>query len=178
MKTLIHKYILIIACIFASQTVFGQQDIPDTGSGLSVSAEAYLYPTGDPKLHVVVRLLNTTNHEITVLTKDSNRRFMNMSSDKTKFRFLFWLGFGLKWNDHTVVHSLTEFAPVTLKPDEVAECLMDVEQTDQSKTLQGLTEDSPVVISYQVSPAMGARFGCWSGRIDTKPFHIDYTKRP
>ena len=172
MKITIHKFIVIAACIFASHAAFGQQDISDTTDGLSVSADAYLMSAGDPKLHVIVHLLNTTNHDITVLTKDRSSRYLNMSADKTKFRFWFWIDSGLKWNDHLIVPSLTQFVPVTIKPNEVALCLMDVEQNDQSKTLQGLTKDSPVVISYEVSPALGARFGCWSGRIDTKPFHI------
>lgn len=172
MKTIIHKFILLISCVFASQAAFGQQDIPNSAGGLSVSADAFLIKQGDPRLHVIVHLLNTTNHDITVLTKDSSSRYLNMSSDKTKFRFWFWLDSGLKWNDHLVVPSLTQFAPVTIKPNEVALCHMDVEQNDHSKTLQGLTKDSPIVISYEVSPALGSRFGCWSGRIDTTPFHI------
>ena len=172
MKTIIHKFLLLITCVFASQAAFGQQDIPNTAGGLSVSADAFLIKQGDAKLHVIIHLLNTTNHDITVLTKDRSNSFFNLSSDKTRFRFWFSFDSGLMWDGHLVVPSLPELAPVTIKPNEVALCLMDVEQNDQSKTLQGLTKDSPIVISNSISSALGARFGCWSGRIDTTPFHI------
>ncbi len=174
MKTIIHKFIIIVACIFASQAAFGQKDIPDTADGLSISALAFSNPTeGSQKLSVTIVLLNTTNHDITVLTKAGHSHYFNMSSDKTRFRFWYSFDFGSATLDgHLIVPSLPELAPVTIKPNEVALCHMIVEQNDASKTLQGLTKDSPVVISYEVSPALGARFGCWSGRIDTRPFHI------
>jgi|SRR5580692_2341575 hypothetical protein len=172
MKTIIHKLIFIIACFFACQAALGQQGIPDTADGLKVSAVAWLRTVGDPKLQVVVHLLNTTNHDITVLTKTGHSRYFNLSSDKTKFMFWFWFDTAGTWEGHLVAPSLPELAPVTIKPNEVAFCFMDVEQNDTAKTLQGLTKDSPMVISYKVMPELGARFGCWSGRIDTKPFHL------
>lgn len=170
---MIHTFIVIVACIFSSQAAFGQKDIPDTAGGLNVSALAFSNPTADSaKLAVTIVLLNNTNHDITVLTKTGSSSYFNMSSDKTKFRFWFDFNSDIKMDDHLVVPSLPELAPVTIKPNEVALCHMIVEQNDASKTLQGLTKDSPIVISYEISPALGTRFGCWSGRIDTKPFHI------
>ncbi len=116
--------------------------------------------------------MNTSNHDITVLTKGDIDYYLNMSSDKTQFKFWFWLDSGVKWNGHLIVQSLTKYAPVTLKPNEVTFLSMEIEKNDPNKTLQGLTKDSPIVITYMVSPELGTRFGCWSGRIDTKPFHI------
>jgi hypothetical protein len=174
MKTIINKFILIIACLLANQIASGQQDVPDTAGGLRVSAWAFFSPTVGPtkKLYVSIVLLNTTNHDITVLTKTGSSRYLNLSSDKTKYVFDFGFSSGT-FEGHPIVPSLPELVPVTLKSNEVAFCHMVVEQNDQSKTLQGLTKDSPIVISYVVSSELGARFGCWSGQINTKPFHIE-----
>lgn len=149
-----------------------QPSISDSSGGLSVSADASYMSKDSPKLHVIIQLLNTTNHDIMVLTKAGHGHYFNLSADKTKFRFWFDFDAGLRWQGHQVVPSLSEFAPVTLKPGEAALCLMDVEQNGAAKTLDGLTKDSPIVISYEISPALGERFGCWSGRIDSKPLHI------
>ena len=172
MKTIMPKLILLIVCIFAGQAAFGQPDMPDTAGGLNVSAEASYITAGNPRLHVRVQLLNTTNHDITVLTKGDTGYYLNMSSDKTKFRFWFWLNSGVEWKGHPIVESLTKYAPVTIKPNEVTFISMEVEQNDPHKTLEGLTKGSAINISYVVSPDLGTRFGCWSGGIDTKPFHI------
>jgi hypothetical protein len=43
MKTIIHKLIVVVVCIFASQVAFGQQDIPDNAGGLTASADAYFF---------------------------------------------------------------------------------------------------------------------------------------
>jgi hypothetical protein len=175
MKTFHHLFLfLLLAFISALPTQsLAQLNVPDSADGLSVSAIAILIPTGDPKLYVTIQLLNTTNHDITVLTKTGSSSYFNLSSDKTKFRFWFWFDFGsTTLGGHLIVPSLPELAPVTIKPNEVALCHMMIGQNDASKTLQGLTKDSPIVISYEVSRASGARFGCWNGRIDTKPFHI------
>ena len=165
------------ACLFAGQAAFGQQDIPDTAGGLNVSALAFSDSTN---LTVTIVLLNATNHDLTVFTKAGHSHYFNMSSDKTKFRFWYSFEFGsATLGGHPIVPSLAELAPVTIKPDEVALCHMIFRQDDTPRTVQGLTKDSPIVVSYEVSPASGARFGCWSGRIDTKPFHIqNYSKAP
>jgi hypothetical protein len=172
MKTKIHKLIVVVAFIFASQIGFGQQDIPDNAGGLTVSADAGFFTLGNPRLHIRLELLNTSNHDITVLTKGDTGYYLNMSSDKVKFNFWFWLDSGVKWNGHQIVQSLTKYAPVTIKPNEVTFIFMEVEKNDPHKALQGLTKDSPIVITYIVSPELGTRFGCWSGQIETKPFHI------
>lgn len=151
-----------------------QPNFPDSSGGLNVSAEAFVYSVSNdsPKLRVIIHLLNTTNRDLTVLTKDEASSHFNLSSDKTKFRF--WASFdtGLKWDGHPVVPSLYKFEPVTLRPNEVALCAFDVEQNGSAKTLQGLTKDSPIVIWYSISQDFADRYGCWSGDIATKPFHI------
>ena len=79
---------------------------------------------------------------------------------------------GAKWDGHPLVPSLYKFEPVTLKSNEVAICVLDVEQNGSAKTLQGLANNSPIVIWYSVSQDFNERYGCWSGAIATKPFHI------
>jgi hypothetical protein len=118
-----------------------QPSVSDSSGGLTVSADTFSIVKKDsPKLHVIIQLLNTTNHDITVLTKTGHSHYFNLSADKTKFRFWFDFDAGYRWLGHQVVPSLPEYAPVTLKPGEVALCMMDVEQNGSSKTLDGLLE--------------------------------------
>jgi hypothetical protein len=172
MKPIIHKFIVLVACVFGSQAVFGQPNGLDTAGGLNVSAFSSS-STNSTNLSITVVLLNTTNHDITVLTKNGRSHYWNMASDNTTN---FWYGFNFEWGskigDHRIIPSLTDLAPVTIKPNEVALCHMLCDKRDASMTLHVLTKDSPIVISYDVSIEMGARFGCWSGHIQTKPFHI------
>ena len=118
-----------------------------------------------PSLFLTVNLLNTTNHDIVVLTKNLNCSFDNDNTNN-------WVGtVGLDdstvvtYQGHKVVPSFYDFAPVTLRPNEVAV----VSATDYFPTF---TTNTQITVRYSISTDWGSRFGTWSGSIASQPFKV------
>jgi hypothetical protein len=143
----------------------------DTG-GLSVSGVGILF-TNDSSLRLVIGLVNTTNHDVTVFTKQRSQHPDAMlipigeTSKPKKLLCRIGLEDEGKWAGHQIVPSLSDFAPVTLKSNEAAMVRLKIELKEE---LRSVTKDTEIVIEYKVLPKWGARFGCWSGEIQSPPF--------
>jgi hypothetical protein len=116
MKTKIQKIlIVIITCICAAQSARCQT----SANGLAVSAEASLSPdTNAPQLFITIHLLNTTNRDLVVLTKK-----LNFDFDVDASPWTFNIGYndsGVTYQGHLIVPSVSDFSPVTIKPNEEA----------------------------------------------------------
>jgi hypothetical protein len=170
MKNKIVKFVaLIIACFSA----VGSAESQTNPNGLAVSAEASLSPdTNAPQLFLTVHLLNTTNHDIVVLTKGLQYDFSDVevsgAIDTNKKNWT--LGFnqpGVTYQGHLIVPPLNDLSPVTIKPNE--ETII-THLEDNSDLLSDITKDTQITICYAISTDWGSRFGTWSGSVTSKPF--------
>ena len=173
MKTF-NTSLVILGFVFASLVprTFAQQIFAEGLDGLQIGGEAF-YNATDTKLGVEVRLLNSTNHDITVLTKDStwSGGLSTCWLDDTQYVCMLSFDNQVSSGGHPVAPSLADLEPVTVKPGEVAICHLRFANSPISK-LDRLGKNSPVVIRYEVPPSLGARFGCWSGKIQSKPITV------
>jgi len=141
-------------------------------NGLEVSARASLYTaTNTPHLFLTIKLLNTSDHDVTVLTKN-----LNVGVEPTTNSVVLSLGYGnplVTYQGHPVIPSLYEFSPVNLRPDEAALVRHEIAAgLDVLRT----RNDLPLLISYSVSSEWGERFGVWSGTVKTPPITASIRK--
>jgi hypothetical protein len=176
MKIKIVKLIfLIIACICAVRSA-ESQNIPN---GLEVSATASLRgDTNAPQLFLIVHLLNTTNHDIVVLTKNlnfdgSDFEAAGVPDTNKKSWTLGWGNPAISYQGHVVVPSLYDFSPVTLRPNEEA---IITQLEDNSELLKDITKDTQITITYTISSDWGSRFGTWNGSATSEPFKATLKK--
>ena len=172
MKTKIMKLVsLIIVCVCASVSANCQTN----PNGLAVSAGAsFLANTNAPQLFLIVHLLNTTNHDIVVLTKKLDYDFSDVYQDGVPHaNAKSWtLGYnqpGVTYQGHLVVPPLNDLSPVTIKPNEGT---IITNLVDDSDPLQGVTKDTQFTITYAISSDWGSRFGTWSGSATSQPFKV------
>ena len=158
MKTL--QYIVFaIACACATHISKCQASPND----LTVSAEAQLLvDTNDTRVFLTIHLLNSTDHEVTVLTKN-----LNTGMDGSSGRMTFIVGYGdpvIMHDGHTVVPSLYDLSPVTLKPNEEAFVSKEIHNVRQ------VTAETQLVVRYTISAEWAKRFALWSGSAESKSF--------
>jgi hypothetical protein len=179
MKTKIVKLVfLIIACICDVRPA-ESQSIPN---GLEVSATASLRgDTNAPQLFLIVHLLNTTNHDIIVLTKGLQYDFSDVevigAPDTNKKSWT--LGYnqpGVTYQGHLIVPSLNDLSPVTIKPNEEAIITQLEDNSEFSEFLKDITKDTQITITYAISSDWGNRFGTWSGSATSEPFKATLKK--
>ena len=181
MKDILQKILIIIACMFSGHGVFGQTN----KGGLTVSAEGYLLTNIVPQLVLTVHLINTTNHDITVLTKEKTSTPMTMwipineTPEPKTFQCTIGLYHTSKHQGHLIVPALSELAPVTLKPNEEALVPLTIEQNkEHPNALEGVTKDTLIIMRYFVTAEWGTRFGCWSGMVSSEPFKATLIRVP
>ncbi|HZF02015.1 MAG TPA: hypothetical protein VE344_08985 [Methylomirabilota bacterium] len=154
---------LIITVICLSQTANCQT----TANGLAVSAEgSLLADTNAPQLFLTVHLFNTSTNEIVVLTKKLNCDFDLDNPNK----WICTLGYkdpGVTYQGHLIIPSVSDFSPVTIKPNEEA---IITQLVDQSMLLKHLKKETQIAICYAIASDWGSRLGTWSGSIMSKPF--------
>jgi hypothetical protein len=151
---------LIIASFCFAEAAHSQGNT----NGLQVSAQASLrIETNSPRVFLTVQLVNTSDHEITVLTKNLNLDF-KPSSDQLELT----IGYSgrVSHGGHLLIPSLYDFAPVTLRPNEAAFIKHEVIHGLEAL---GKRSDLPLVVAYSVSSEWGKRFGVWSGTAKTSP---------
>jgi len=176
MKTKIVKLAsLIIVCVCAVLSA----ECQNNPNGLAISAEASLLAdTNAPQLFLTVHLLNTTNHDIVVLTKGLQYDFsdVEVSGVPDTNKKSWTLGYnqpGVTYQGHLIVPPLNDLSPVTIKPNEEA---IITQLEDNSDLLNGITKDTQITICYAISPDWGSRFGTWSGSATSKPFEAALKK--
>jgi len=157
MKTL-QTILLAIICLGTAQSVQSQTSTND----LTMTAEAQLLmDTNNPRVFIVVHLLNTTDHEITVLTKS-----LNYQLELDGNPMVISLGYGnpaLTYEGHPIIPSLYDLSPVTLRPNEEAYFSQEVHSPDP------IAPETRFVVRYAITPEWAKRFALWSGTIESKP---------
>jgi hypothetical protein len=176
------KILQIISVIIASVCISQTANCQTNANGLAISAEgSLLADTNAPQLFLTVHLLNTTNHEIVVLTKNLNCGF---DLDDTN-NWICTLGYndpGVTYQGHLIIPSVSDFSPVTIKPNEEAfiTYLADLgvpPDSGFSSYRIHLTKNTKFTVCYAISPEWGSRFSTWSGSAKSKPF-IPTLKKP
>lgn len=161
-----------LALIIASLCFTGVARSQSSTNELQVKAQASLLTdTNNPRLFLTVYLLNTSDHELTVLTKNLNLGIGGQPDDQMVLEVGYSGSVG--YEGHPIIPSLYDFSPVTLRPNEQAFIRREI--TNGLETL-GKRNDTPLVVRYLVSPEWGKRFGVWSGSIATIPFTASVRK--
>jgi hypothetical protein len=160
MKTKIIQYIVLaVAFICAAQV--GQCQTPS--SDLAVTAEAQLQmDTNGTRVFLTIHLINTTDHEVTVLTKN-----LNMEMEAASNQMVFTLGYSnpvITHDGHAIIPSLCDFSPVTLKPNEEA-CI-----SKEMHNVKRAVPETQFVVRYAISSEWAKRFALWGGTVQSKPF--------
>ena len=166
MKTIIAKLITIaIVCVYASFSADSQTN----SNGLAVIATTASLgaDTNAPKVSLMFGLLNTTNHDIVVLTKGLDGSFSQSDTNKWDCTVSYDDDQEMTCQGHKVVPSFYDFAPVTIRPNEVA-------VVSQSFDLFAPhpTTNAQVTVRYSISTNWAGRFGTWSGSVTSQPFKV------
>ena len=118
-----------------------------------------------PALFVTFNLLNTTNHDIVVLTKGLGCGFTRDDTNKWVCTIGLDSSLVVTYQGHKAVPSFYDFAPVTLRPNEVA-------YTTGISWFTTFTTNTQITVRYSISPDWGSRFGTWIGSITSEPFKV------
>lgn len=158
----------------------------DSAAGLSVYAAGTFITNNGFELALTIQLVNTTNHDLTVLTKNGKGRmtgfcFSPAGAPASK-QMICDIGLSdiSSWAGHPIIPLLYDLAPVTLKPNETAIVQVTVSENDDrfTKMLPTLNQDTEVTVTYRVLDSWGARLGCWSGAASSKPFKLNLLHPP
>ena len=150
---------MAIACICAVQT--GQCQTPTNDLTLTADAQL-LMDTNDTRVFLTIHLVNSTDHEVTVLTKN-----LNLGMEAASNQMVFALGYSdaaITHDGHAIIPSLFDFSPVTLKPNEEAFITKEVHNVRQ------VVPETQFVVRYAISPEWAKRFALWSGAVESKAF--------
>jgi hypothetical protein len=167
MKIKIAKLVTIaIVCVCASFSA----DCQTNSNGLAVIATTASLgaDTNAPKVSLVFGLLNTTNHDIVVLTKGLDGSFWQGDTNKWACTIGYDDDQETTCQDHKVVPSVYDFAPVTIRPNEVAL----VSQNFDLFETQHFTTNAQITVRYSISTNWAGRFGTWSGSVASQPFKV------
>src|SRR5205085_11521059 len=118
--------------------------------------------TNETRVFLTLHLVNSTDHEVTVLTKH-----LNAGTDYFTNRVTFNVGYSnspVTHDGHAIVPSLYDLSPVTLKPNEEAFV------TQELPMMRPVTSETKFVVRYTISPEWAKRFALWSGSVESKPF--------
>lgn len=151
--------VMAIACICAVQ--IGQCQTPTNDLTMTVDAQL-LMDTNDTRVFLTVHLINSTDHEVTVLTKN-----LNMGMETASNQMVFELGYSdpaITHDGHAIIPSLYDFSPVTLKPNEEAFISKEVHNVRQ------VVPQTQFVVRYAISPEWSKRFALWCGSVESKAF--------
>ena len=170
------KILQIIGVIVASVCFSQTASCQTSANGLAISAEgSLLADTNAPQLFLVVHLLNTTNHDIVVLTKKLNCGF---DSDEPN-KWTCTLGYkdpAVTYQGHLIIPSVSDFSPVTIKPNEEAIITQSVDLSMMQNDLD-FQKEFQITVYYAISPEWGNRFSTWNGSAMAKSF-VPTLKKP
>ena len=150
---------MAIACICTTQ--IGQCQTPSNDLTLTADAQLLL-DTNDTRVFLTIHLINSTDHEVTVLTKN-----LNMGMEAASNQMVLALGYSdpaITHDGHAIIPSLYDFSPVTLKPNEEAFISKEVHNVRQ------VVPETQFVVRYAISPEWAKRFALWSGSVESKAF--------
>jgi hypothetical protein len=156
-KTL-QSIIMTVVCIGAAHVA----DCQTSTNDLTVSADAsLLLNTNDTRIFLTIHLVNSSDHELTVLTKH-----LNIGTAGSTNQMTIEVGYSgsVKHDGHTIVPSLYDFSPVTLKPNEEAFIAQEV------SVPRSVTSATQFVVRYTISPEWAKRFALWSGSVESESF--------
>ena len=150
---------MAIACICTTQ--IGQCQTPSNDLTLTADAQL-LMDTNDTRVFLTIHLVNSTDHEVTVLTKN-----LNIGMEAASNQMVFALGYSdpaITHDGHAIISSLYDFSPVTLKPNEEAFITKEVHNVRQ------VVPETQFVVRYAISSEWAKRFALWSGSVESKAF--------
>jgi len=170
MKLSLQTAFVILTCLSSIGSAFGQTNSTE----LTVNATAaLLVQTNKPELFLQIHLINSSDHEIVVLTKNLNWNF-ETKHEKSWGCTVSYSNPLVTHEGHPVIPSLYELAPVTLQPNEEAFITRLVE--NDFNQITSLTGDTEILVNYAVSTNWGNRFRVWSGSATSKPFKAHVRK--
>jgi hypothetical protein len=152
-----HSIAIAIACLCTAQIARCQTP------ALTLTAEAQLLnDNNETKAFLTIHVINSTDHEVTVLTKN-----LNTTVETNGNQVSISLGYSdpaITHDGHAVIASLYDFSPVTLRPHEEALVRTEINR------LSLVVPDTQFVVRYAISPEWAARFALWSGSVESKAF--------
>lgn len=113
-----------------------------------------------PLLGVVLIVVNTTDKDITVLTKIKNSIYFS-DAENPKVQ----IGFSSTHTrlGHSIIPSIASLEPVTIRPGEVTEISCET----SSKYLETLNDGDEIIVKYVISDKWAERFGLWNQENET-----------
>jgi hypothetical protein len=130
------------------------------------------------KLDLYVYVLNTTNHDITILTKSlvPGLIFRGIPEETHSTNALCEIGLSDSFNNtyqgHAIIPSLSDMAPVTLRSNEVGIVILHYPNMNKSIA----TTNMQMTVKYSIAPNWGSRFGAWTGSIESQPYKVDVSR--
>ena len=127
-------------------------------SGLSIANVYSTYRVKDKSLQIIFVLLNKSNDNITVLTDHLNTEYLKDSNT-------YVIGVGsmtVKYKGYSIIESLYNYAPVTLRPKE-GTGVNHIMKT----TFKDIDQSSEFKVKYEIREEFGKRFNVWSGSVES-----------
>ena len=150
------KLLTIFSLLLCALSVSHADSTPTLEAHVVLNKET---PKG-PLLGLVLIVVNTTDKNITVLTKIKNGiYFSDAESPKVQ------IGFSRtqKRFGHSIIPSIASFEPVTIRPGEAAEISSEI----SSKYLESLNDGDEIIVKYVVSDQWAERFDLWNQENET-----------
>lgn len=150
------KLITIFSLIILAFSISHADSIPTLEAHAVLNKDT---PKG-PLLGVVLIVINTTDRDITVLTKIKNGIYYS-DAESPKVQ----IGFNRtqKRFGHSIVPSIASFEPVTIRPGEATEISSEI----SSKYLESLEDGDDIIVKYVVSDEWAERFDLWNQKNET-----------
>ena len=172
MKSKILKFLAVIITCLVAQSAICQSN----ANGLTVNAEAsFLADSKAPQLFMTIHLLNTTNHEIVVLTKNLNVSFDLGGNTNNLDCSLGYNDPAVTYQGHLVIPPVSNLSPVTIKPNEEA---FFTQLVEHGRILKRITKETQITLHYAISPEWGSRFSTWSGSAISNPCNVSIKNSP
>jgi hypothetical protein len=134
-------------------------------NGLTMKADVVIMDPSDKKtVSILLHILNSSNQEITVVSKGLGFDHFQLDDDKSGI-YKCTVGYTghLDHDGHLVVPSLSDLSPVTLRPNE--EALVNYEWGDDDDLAGLLKNKTPIEVTYSVDDLWAKRFGIWGGSV-------------
>ncbi len=160
----IQNLLIALSCIAITSTAMCEPTAKDLTVGAEVNAAVISNQT---KIYLTVHLINSSDHEITVLTKN-----LSLDLEEGAKELKIGLGYGedaTTHDGHPIVPSLYELAPVTLKPNE--EAFFSKEMSNVT-----LTPESKCIVRYSITEPWAKRWNLWSGSAESKAITPTFRK--
>lgn len=164
MKPLHFAAMLICACAAVSCST------PTGASPSSLELKAFV--NGEQPERLVINIINRGRQQVTVLTKGYSLASVTMNGRKSPYFHLVFEIWKFEWPDaqgkkqrQTIVPSLPELSPVTLRQDETAQMTVALDEAYQQSLAR---PDAKVSVIYEIREDIAERFALWQGKIELK----------